>query len=279
MNNKLTSIFVLFTITILVFSSYSKPVHVDIPVSDDAYVQPSRDGCEDCSSQTYDGGDIWLTPGSFKTHGFLGFPLNDIPDNANIYQAELHLPRSTTLPGTFKSFAINVYRILNNLDWSENSVTWDNQPECEKEKIGLVNALLEKPVPLDITDAVRHAFHRPKKPRSVGFKLASALDYKSFKIPSKDSMTNEEPYIRVLYDDEACGSAVCPGTYRCCFIENRQLETNQFYSCYSPYTQVCEENTLCEYGSSVCGGRCYDNQLHSCCTDSNGDKHICDKQS
>lgn len=83
------------------------------------------------SKNRSDGQEMWMgydpTPQYLKDRSLLKFDLSTIPPGSTIHSATLGLYLSFTLPDTAPpSLPISCYRITNS--WSQNSVTWNNQP-------------------------------------------------------------------------------------------------------------------------------------------------------
>jgi hypothetical protein len=68
---------------------------------------------------------IWVCPyDNRKNRGFLKFNLSEIPSNANVQQAKLHLNCWKKEYDNFDAACCEV----ENDGWSENTITWNNQP-------------------------------------------------------------------------------------------------------------------------------------------------------
>ena len=73
------------------------------------------------------GYDHCMTPGGEITRSLIQFDVSDLPDDASVYQATLHLYLTNSCdPGGPRTYTVTVYSATEN--WSEASVTWDNQP-------------------------------------------------------------------------------------------------------------------------------------------------------
>jgi serine protease AprX len=91
--------------------------------SDDAHVNerwPDRNYGSNSS--------IWVCPRNNRTkRGFLKFDLSEIPPNANVQQAKLHLNCSVKKHDNFDAACCEVENDV----WSENTITWNNQPSYD----------------------------------------------------------------------------------------------------------------------------------------------------